>query len=60
MVSGSATLVGLTHAGPGAATGEPGTYYPTGARNFARVVAADDVQGAADALMAKRLGVRRL
>ena len=59
-VSGSATLVGLTHGGPGAAPGEPGVYYPTGARNFARVVAADHVQGAADAMMVKRLGVRRL
>jgi branched-chain amino acid transport system substrate-binding protein len=29
-------------------------------RNFARVVAADDVQGAAAAVMAKRLGVTRL
>jgi branched-chain amino acid transport system substrate-binding protein len=29
-------------------------------RSFARVVAADDVQGAADALMAKQMGVERL
>jgi ABC-type branched-subunit amino acid transport system substrate-binding protein len=36
------------------------SYYPRGVRNFARVVAADDVQGAADALMAKRLGVEEL
>ena len=59
-ISGSTTLVGLTHAGPGAAPGEPQRYYPTGVRNFARVVAADDVQGPAGALMAKRLGVERL
>jgi branched-chain amino acid transport system substrate-binding protein len=60
MVSGNATYVGLTHAGPGTAQGEPEKYYPKGARDFVRVVVADDLQGAADALLAKRLGVRRL
>jgi branched-chain amino acid transport system substrate-binding protein len=30
--------------------GEPQKYYPTGTRNYARVVATDDVQGPADAL----------
>ncbi len=59
-ISASATVVGLTHEGPGTLPGEPQSYYPRGVRNFARVVAADDVQGAAHALMAKRLGVRRL
>jgi ABC-type branched-subunit amino acid transport system substrate-binding protein/DNA-binding beta-propeller fold protein YncE len=59
-ISGSTTTVGLTHRGPGALPGEPESYYPRRVRNFARVVAADDVQGAADALMAKRLGVDRL
>jgi ABC-type branched-subunit amino acid transport system substrate-binding protein len=59
-VNGSATLVGLTHRGPGTLPGEPHSYYPRGVRNFARVVPADDVQGAAGAVMAKRLGVRRL
>ena len=59
-ISGSATTVGLTHGGPGTRPGEPQSYYPRGVRNFARVVAADDVQGAADALMARRLGVRSL
>ena len=59
-ISGSTTLVGLTHRGPGAARGEPERYYPTGIRSFARVVAADDVQGAADTMMAKELGVKRL
>jgi ABC-type branched-subunit amino acid transport system substrate-binding protein/DNA-binding beta-propeller fold protein YncE len=60
VVNGSSTLVGLTHRGPGTLPGEPQSYYPRGVRNFARVVAADDVQGAADALMARRLGVRSL
>jgi branched-chain amino acid transport system substrate-binding protein len=60
MVSSTSTYVGLTHAGPGTAPGEPEKYYPHGVRNFVRVVAADDRQGAADALLAKRVGVRRL
>jgi ABC-type branched-subunit amino acid transport system substrate-binding protein/DNA-binding beta-propeller fold protein YncE len=60
VVNGSSTLVGLTHRGPGTLPGEPQSYYPRGVRNFARVVAADDVQGAADALMARRLGIRSL
>jgi len=55
MVSPANTYVGLTHAGPGTAAGEPGKYYPTGKRNYARVVAADDFQGAADATLAKQL-----
>jgi branched-chain amino acid transport system substrate-binding protein len=59
-ISASATVVGLTHEGPAATPGEPESYYPRGVRNFARVVAADDVQGAADALMAKQLGIRSL
>ncbi|MCX5744510.1 MAG: hypothetical protein NT062_18620, partial [Proteobacteria bacterium] len=49
MVSPANTYVGLTHAGPGTAPGEPGKYYPTQKRNYIRVVAADDFQGAADA-----------
>ena len=46
--------------GPGTAAGEPGKYYPTGKRNYVRVVAADDYQGAADALLAKSLGVKKV
>ena len=53
MVSPANTYVGLTHSGPGTAAGEPDKYYPTGKRNYVRVVAADDFQGAADALLAK-------
>jgi branched-chain amino acid transport system substrate-binding protein len=60
MVSPANTYVGLTHPGPGTAAGEPGKYYPTGKRNYARVVAADDYQGAADAILAKSLGVKRV
>jgi branched-chain amino acid transport system substrate-binding protein len=60
MVSPANTYVGLTHPGPGTAAGEPGKYYPTGKRNYARVVAADDYQGAADALLSKSLGVKKV
>jgi branched-chain amino acid transport system substrate-binding protein len=60
MVSPANTYVGLTHTGAGTAAGEPGKYYPTGKRNYARVVAADDYQGAADAVLAKSLGVKKV
>jgi branched-chain amino acid transport system substrate-binding protein len=59
-VSPANTYVGLTHGGPGTAAGEPNKYYPTGKRNYARVVAADDFQGAADATLAKQLGIKKL
>ena len=60
MVSPANTYVGLTHPGPGTVAGEPGKYYPTGKRNYARVVAADDYQGAADAILTKTLGVKKI
>jgi branched-chain amino acid transport system substrate-binding protein len=56
MISPANTYVGLTHSGPGTAPGEPGKYYPTGKRNYVRIVAADDFQGAADAIYAKTVG----
>jgi branched-chain amino acid transport system substrate-binding protein len=60
MISPANTYVGLTHSGPGTAAGEPGKYFPTGKRNYIRIVAADDFQGAADALLAKSLGVKKV
>ena len=60
MVSPANTYVGLTHSGPGTAAGEPDKYYPTGTRNYIRIVAADDFQGAADALLAKQLGLKSI
>jgi branched-chain amino acid transport system substrate-binding protein len=60
MISPANTYVGLTHPGPGTAAGEPGKYYPTGKRNYIRIVAADDFQGAADALLAKSLGLKKV
>ena len=46
MVSPANTATGLTHEGPGAESGEPDKYYPSGVRNYARVVTSDDIQGA--------------
>ena len=60
MISPENTYVGLTHAGPGTAAGEPGKFYPTGKRNYARLLAADDYQGASNAMLAKQLGYRRV
>jgi branched-chain amino acid transport system substrate-binding protein len=60
IVSATNTYVGLTHAGPGTAPDEPARYYPTGTRNYVRVIAADDVQAAADALLARQAGLRRI
>ncbi|MGH2824749.1 MAG: branched-chain amino acid ABC transporter substrate-binding protein [Thermoleophilaceae bacterium] len=59
-ISGSTTYLGLTRPGPGVGQGEPARYLPTGERGFVRVVPADDVQGAAGALFAKRQGARRV
>jgi branched-chain amino acid transport system substrate-binding protein len=60
MVSPANTYVGLTHAGPGTAPGEPDKYYPSGTRNYIRIVAADDFQGAADAMLAKQVGATKV
>jgi branched-chain amino acid transport system substrate-binding protein len=60
MVSPANTYVGLTHSGPGTAAGEPDKYYPSGERNYIRLVAADDFQGAADAQLAQQLGIKKL
>jgi branched-chain amino acid transport system substrate-binding protein len=61
MVSPSNTGPGLTRTAepaPAGYRGEPDVYYPTGERNYARVVPTDDMGGAAHALLAKQLGVR--
>ncbi len=55
MISPANTAVGLTKP---ANPGEPDVYYPTGERNYMRVVTADDIQGAVGAKWAKSLGVR--
>jgi branched-chain amino acid transport system substrate-binding protein len=57
MVSHANTSAGLT--GPGV-EGEPGKYFPSGQRNFARVIATEVVQGTAAAqFAADSLTVRR-
>jgi branched-chain amino acid transport system substrate-binding protein len=57
MVSHANTNVGLTRAWD---AGEPAKYYPSGKRNYARVVTTDDVQGVADAAFAgQTLGVKK-
>jgi branched-chain amino acid transport system substrate-binding protein len=58
MVSPANTAVGLTKAG--GEPGEPEKYYPTGKRNYTRVVPADDLQGSAAANWAKSLGVKKV
>ena len=57
MISPANTYPGLTKAVEGVTQpGEPDPYYPGGYRNYARVVATDDVQGAAGAEWAKSQG----
>jgi branched-chain amino acid transport system substrate-binding protein len=54
-VSPGSTAVGLTKFVPGAEKGEPDKFYPSGERNFARVVPADDVEASAAAGWARKL-----
>lgn len=56
-VSPSNTALGLTKSGSGAEPGEPDKYYPTGKRNYGRVVPIDTIQGAAVANYMKDEGV---
>jgi branched-chain amino acid transport system substrate-binding protein len=62
MISPSNTHEGLTHATLGgfADENEPEVYYPTGVRNYMRVVAPDDRQVAAAAVLARELGLERV
>ena len=53
------TYVGLTRKSAGGADDEPGRYYPSGRRNFVRLVAADDYQAAAASTFAVRRGLRQ-
>jgi branched-chain amino acid transport system substrate-binding protein len=57
IVSPTSTYVGLTRPTLAEDPAAPDVYYPRGPRNYARVVPADDVQAAADAIVAERLGV---
>ena len=55
-ISAANTNLGLTQ--PSGEPGEPDKYYPSGVRNYARVVAVDNSQGAVDATLAQKLGVK--
>ncbi|MBV9455658.1 MAG: branched-chain amino acid ABC transporter substrate-binding protein [Rubrobacter sp.] len=56
MVSPANTYIGLTK--PGGEPDEPEKFYPTGNRNYTRVIVADDKQGRAGAIWMRDLGVR--
>jgi branched-chain amino acid transport system substrate-binding protein len=55
-VSPANTAVGLTTDEAGADKGEPDKYYPTGERNYLRIVPKDTIQGAALATIMKKDG----
>ncbi|PWU24595.1 MAG: hypothetical protein C5B48_05570 [Candidatus Rokuibacteriota bacterium] len=59
-VSPGSTAVGLTKLVPGAEKGEPDKFYPSGKRNFVRVVPADDVEADAAAAWTNKLGSHRV
>ncbi len=60
MVSPANTYVGLTTNLPGSAPGEPQKYYPTGKRNYLRIVPIDSIQGAADLIAMKQAGCTKV
>jgi branched-chain amino acid transport system substrate-binding protein len=58
MISPANTYVCLTAAAPSCDSTEPDKYYPSGTRNYVRVVANDAYQGSADAEFAQSQGVK--
>ena len=60
MVSPANTYVCLTEGGPGCDDSEPDKYYPSGTRNYVRVVANDAFQGAAVAEFAQAQGIKNV
>jgi branched-chain amino acid transport system substrate-binding protein len=59
-VSPANTYVGLTTNLPGSAPGEPTKYYPTGKRNYLRIVPIDSIQAAADLIAMKQAGCTKV
>jgi branched-chain amino acid transport system substrate-binding protein len=59
-ISPANTAVGMTSDEPGAAPGEPDKYYPTGERNYLRIVPKDTIQGAALATVMKEDGCTKV
>jgi branched-chain amino acid transport system substrate-binding protein len=55
MISPANTYIGLTKPSPDPS--EPEKYYPTGERNYTRVIVADDEQGQAGAILMQQEGV---
>ncbi len=60
MISPANTLVCLTQASLACDKTEPDKYYPSGTRNYARVVAHDAYQGAANAEFAQSVGIKNV
>ena len=60
MVSPANTLICLTQASLACDKTEPDKYYPSGTRNYVRVVAHDAYQGAADAEFVQSIGVKKV
>jgi DNA-binding beta-propeller fold protein YncE len=63
IVSPANTYSGLTHEAlppPDGYRGEPDAYYPTGTRNYFRVIGRETLQGVALAMTADRLGLDRV
>jgi branched-chain amino acid transport system substrate-binding protein len=59
-ISPANTAVGLTSDEPGAEPGEPEKYYPSGVRNYLRIVPKDTIQGAALATLMTEDGCQNL
>jgi branched-chain amino acid transport system substrate-binding protein len=60
MISPANTYTCLTKGGPSCDSTEPDKYYPSGSRNYVRVVANDDYQGAAVAEFAQAQGIKNV
>jgi branched-chain amino acid transport system substrate-binding protein len=60
MVSPANTAIGLTRSLPGSTPGEPQKYYPTGKRNYLRIVPIDSIQAAADLIAMKQAGCTKV
>jgi branched-chain amino acid transport system substrate-binding protein len=59
-ISPANTAVGLTSNQPGAKPGEPAKFYPSGFRNYVRIVPKDTIQGAALATIMKKDGCKKV
>jgi branched-chain amino acid transport system substrate-binding protein len=60
MISPANTLVCLTTSANNCSSTEPGKYFPTGTRNYVRVVAHDGYQGAAMAEISQQQGIKKV